>query len=247
MRIVKTDDESFTLYSDKYEECYHNVKDGALRESLSKHVEPALDESLWKKSSLKILDICFGLGYNTLATLYFLRKRGFDKRVKIVSPELDRELVRSLREFKYPKEFEEFREVIESISETGCYKSENFEVEVRFENARETLMEIGDIDIVYQDPFSPRKNPELWTVEYFASLYAATSEEAIVTTYSVASAVRFAMYEAGFRVYEREIEGVKKHTVASKRALPFKELDIKAKMERSDKKALKDEDLAQTI
>jgi len=69
LKLVETEDGTFTARSETYDECYHSTRDGALRESLKKHVEPAFSLVDPSKERLKVLDICFGLGYNTLTTL----------------------------------------------------------------------------------------------------------------------------------------------------------------------------------
>lgn len=243
MKKVQTKDSSFTLYSEDYDECYHNVNDGALSESLKKHVEPAFLFAP-KKDKLTILDICFGLGYNTLTTLYYLKRDNLDTKVEIISPELDRDLVKSLKDFDYPKEFNDFKHIISEISRNYFYEDENIKIDVKIGDAREVIKNIDKkIDIVYQDPFSPKKNPTLWTVEYFKDIFDIMDKDGILTTYSIASPVRFALDESGFFVYEREIEGLKKETVAAKKELPLKKIDIAKKRKRSSSKALRDRDV----
>jgi queuine tRNA-ribosyltransferase len=55
-------------------------------------------------------------------------------------------------------------------------------------------------DIVYWDPFSPRANPELWSVGAFAALRLLCRDGATVHTYSGATATRTALLLAGFAV-----------------------------------------------
>ncbi len=231
-------DGSLTLYSKEYEECYHSVKDGALTEALKKHVEPAFE--LTSKSHLRILDICFGLGFNTLATLYHFSKQKRVKSLEIFSPELDATLLKTLPSFPYPKPLEPFVPVISRLIEHGKYEASNISIELRVMDAREYIKTLSDIDIVYQDAFSPKKNPSLWTVEYFQDLYTITDENMILTTYSIATPVRMALAEAGFMVYERSVKGVKKITIASKKSLPLLAIDMKAKAKRSTSKPLRD-------
>ena len=64
-------DGSNTLYSNKYKQNFHDIKTGAIQEALSKHVIPAFDFHKNKKH-LRILDICFGLGYNTFCTILYI-------------------------------------------------------------------------------------------------------------------------------------------------------------------------------
>jgi queuine tRNA-ribosyltransferase len=55
-------------------------------------------------------------------------------------------------------------------------------------------------DVVFWDPFSPRRNPELWTSAAFATLRSACRAGATLHTYSGATAVRSALLLAGFSV-----------------------------------------------
>ncbi len=229
--LVKTEDGTFTARSSSFDECYHSTKDGALNESLKKHVEPAFALLPKDKESVTILDICFGLGYNTLATLFYLKREKIFKSVKIVSPEFDEELVKSLPNFPYPGEIHDFKEVIEAVSRYGKYESEFVEIDVIFGDAREFLSRCElTFDIVYQDAFSPKKNPLLWTKEYFESLKKHLSKDAIVTTYSSATPVRMGMYECGLFLYNPPSKGVRSGTIASPSPfLPLEKIDMELK------------------
>lgn len=55
-------------------------------------------------------------------------------------------------------------------------------------------------DVVFWDPFSPRANPELWTMAAFAALRRGCRAGATVHTYSGATAARAAMLLGGFAV-----------------------------------------------
>ncbi len=230
-RIVRSEDGSCTAYSAEYGEHYHSTRDGALTESLKKHVIPALS-CFEDVPSLRILDICFGLGFNTLATLHYLREHGFAKRVEIVSPELDEALVRSLKSFDYPESFAPFASIIASISKTGRYEDENVKIDVLFGDARRILPTVEEaFDIVYQDAFSPERNPALWTKEYFEQIARLTHGHSVVTTYSTALKTRLALFENGFNVYLNKGEGFRNATVASKTELPhFEKVDMAHKI-----------------
>jgi queuine tRNA-ribosyltransferase len=55
-------------------------------------------------------------------------------------------------------------------------------------------------DVVFWDPYSPRANPELWSVAAFRALRRVCRAGATVHTYSGATAVRTALLLAGFAV-----------------------------------------------
>jgi len=238
---VKTKDGSFTLHSLKFNECYHSVNDGALSEALQKHVMPAF--RFLQKHELKILDICFGLGFNTFATIYYALKTKLNKKITIYSPEFDQKLLQTLSNFEYPKEFSKIQNIIQLVLKNHHYKDKNFEITLLVGDARQKIKDLKEIDIIYQDPFSPKKNPLLWTQEYFQQLFKISSDEAVMTTYSIATPVRLAMDEAGFFVYEYKGKSTRKQTIASKKRLQLLQVDLEKKLQNNpNAKSLRDSD-----
>ena len=196
MQKVTTNDGTLTLKSEKYNECYHS-SEGAVTETLYKHIYPAF--SVVDKDEIKILDICFGLGYNTFLSIL---NRPKNSKLKIYSPEFDEKLIKSLKNFNYPKEFEEIRDIIDEISEKFYYKDEWVEVEIFIGDAREYIQQLNNVDIVFQDAFSPKVNTELWTIEYFKDIDKL--DPIIITTYSVATPIRYALYSLGYNLYTHD-------------------------------------------
>lgn len=78
----------------------------------------------------------------------------------------------------------------------------------------DTLGELPDAaaDVVFWDPFSPKANPQLWTMRAFRALRRVCRAGATVHTYSGATATRSALLLAGFAV------GVGPETGANKSA-----------------------------
>lgn len=238
--LLITADGSNTLFSKKYNQSFHDIKTGAIKESLTKHIIPAFDFS--KKNKLKILDICFGIGYNTLSTIYYILKNNFNISIEIYSPEFDLKLIKSLKDFEYPKEFDEIKHIIQKLSNNLKYENKNIKIDLYIGDARKYIKTLENIDIVYQDAFSSEVNKELWTVEYFKDIYNVCSNDAIITSYSVSTNIRLSMYEAGFEIYE--IKPVKKkQTIAfkTKQNINAKYIDMQLKKQRNPQaKALYD-------
>lgn len=244
MRLSK--DGSYTAYSKEYDEHYHSTKDGALHESLVKHVIPAF--SLLKgKRELYILDICYGLGFNTLATLYYCLQNNLQIKVHIFSPELDGSLVRSLKDFSYPKEFEALQDIAMQLAKEQEYKNENFHVEIFLGDAREYIKKFPQefFDIVYQDAFSPSSNPILWTKEYFEDIARIIKKEGVLTTYSIALRTRIALHNNRFNIFINKGEGFRDATIASLNSIESLErVDMKHKIAcNPNVRALVDDDL----
>jgi tRNA U34 5-methylaminomethyl-2-thiouridine-forming methyltransferase MnmC len=218
-KVILCEDGTNTLFSEEFNEPYHSTKDGALHESLEKHVKPAL-EIQKDKDSLVILDICFGLGYNTLATLYYIKKHNLKTKIEILSPEFDDELIQSLVNFDYPDEFKVLSSIIESLSKNFFYEDEQFKIEILRGDARVTIPKIKKrVDIIYQDAFSPTHNPLLWTKEFFSDIAKISKKDTILTTYSTAASIRLGLYENGFFIFIYYGEKTRYSTIASMKIL----------------------------
>ena len=89
-----TEDGSIGLYSYADKDVYHS-KFGALTEAWEKFVLPSgIDKILNKKTNINILDLCYGIGYNTKALMSYVinknstclkNKNFFTRRTNIVS------------------------------------------------------------------------------------------------------------------------------------------------------------------
>ena len=241
---VRCEDGSFTLYSRRFDEPYHSTRDGALQESLQKYVLPALSLKQ-EKETLVILDICFGLGYNSFATIAYILEQGLSIRVHILAPEFDEALLRSLDTFTYPEMFAPLGHMIEAISRDLYYEDAQFSIEILPGDARESMRGLTPkIDIIYQDAFSPAHNPLLWTREWFAQLRSLCRDDAVLLSYSTAAAVRLGLYENGFHLFVHRAEKIRYSTVASLQMLEgFEYINMELKKRRNpDARSLKDAD-----
>lgn len=188
--------------------------------------------SLSLPSRFAVLDICFGLGYNSLLLLATLAKINYQGEVHIYSPELDYTLFERLLDFQYPLEITRFIPHLHTLlqglceikpNQSGSYRGEigkvcyeiilhkgdafdfltHLEAKLSFSETSSRLdSECNGFDIVYQDAFSPKKNPTLWSEAYFSLLSKLLKSQGIVTTYSQARAVREAAYKSGLLAYD---------------------------------------------
>jgi len=239
---VLCEDGTQTLFSKEFDEPYHSTKDGALHESMQKYVIPSLQRKA-HQANITILDICFGLGYNTFATIAYIQKNNLTTKVHILSPEFDEALVRSLIHFDFPKAFEALKPIIQAISQNLYYEDAQFKIEILLGDARQSVPNIKEkIDIVYQDAFSPAHNPLLWTREWFGDIRAICKEDAILTTYSTAIATRMGLYENGFLIFVHRAKMMRYSTVASLKMLEEVEyIDMELKKSRNlEAKSMRD-------
>ena len=74
-----TNDGSVGLFSPEADDIYHSTY-GALTEAYEKFIFPAEIEKYFEThSEIKVLDICYGIGYNTKSFLNFLLEKNILK------------------------------------------------------------------------------------------------------------------------------------------------------------------------
>ena len=218
--LIKTEDGSPTLFLQEYEQAMHSTS-GAYEESLLKHVIPSriLEE---KKRPLNVLDIGFGLGYNILALIHEYKKLGMSNPVKIISLEKERSFSSFMDEIKFNDSRDNIYSLVKKGYRTGSAADGNISILLIFGDARNVLSNLKKefFEAVFQDPFSPAMNPELWSLDYFRLIYSLMDKSGIMTTYSSALHIRRGMIEAGFFIGRGPSVGKKREgTTASKSEL----------------------------
>ncbi|WP_241856067.1 MnmC family methyltransferase [Sulfurimonas lithotrophica] len=183
------------------------------------------------------------MGFNTLATIYYYKKNAINKKINIYSPELDADLVKSLKAFTYPDEFKSIKYIVDELSQNGNYIDKDLKIELFIGDARLYVKNLDvKFDIVYQDAFSPSVNPLLWTKEYFRDIKKIINKKGILTTYSTALKTRLALWENGFKVYINKGNNFRNSTLASISELKgYEEVDMLHKINcNPDVKSLRD-------
>jgi uncharacterized protein len=214
-RIVKTDDGSVTFWSDDFKEHYHS-KNGAYLETMGKFINPSGLSDMLKSRDVRLLDICFGLGYNSLAAVNEATKGGhclditaleIDKRVVYNSSKSMADIFDSIDE----------KEILDDLVNKSKYFNQNISVEILWGDARHSVKSLTEkYDIIFLDAFSSQRNAELWTVDFFNCLAGVISKDGLLLTYSTALPVLSGLIEAGFYVGESEGgEKLRGGTVAS--------------------------------
>jgi tRNA U34 5-methylaminomethyl-2-thiouridine-forming methyltransferase MnmC len=229
LKIVRTEDGSLTLFSEKFNEPYHSLTAGAFKEAVEKFCKPCKVEEKAKKGKLNLFDVCFGLGYNTVAFLETAFSSNPKVKVSVVGFEFDLGVIEKSLELSWG-DYEKWKRIIrvalrskrcEDIFLTINYFSPQIKLKIYIGEGREVIKRIHRkyeqfADAIFHDPFSPRVNPELWTFEFFQKLRSIIKRDGILATYSAASPVRKALWMADFGVKEGVAVGRKsRSTVAS--------------------------------
>ncbi len=192
MQPITTKDNSITYYNKQYQETYHS-RSGAVEEAIKKFVEPA---QIKGRKQVKILDICFGLGYNSAATI---DAAGPDCKIEIVGLENDSSILGLIP--KLNPGFRSYNILKHLNSQNLTVNHNNVCLKLLLGDARKTIQGLNQtFDIVFLDPFSPKKCPELWALEFFKNIAKLCKKGTILTTYSCARSVRNNLEKVGFTV-----------------------------------------------
>jgi tRNA U34 5-methylaminomethyl-2-thiouridine-forming methyltransferase MnmC len=199
-----TDDGSYTFFSEEFGQTFHS-KYGAKEEALFKYAIPTLLAEKANRGHLRILDICYGLGYNSAAALSTIWRSHPDCTVEIIALELDRSVAISAIEHQLFSEWEDpIPHLLAQLARGELINTSQLKAELIFGDARQTIQQVIDrefkADAVFLDPFSPLACPQLWTVEFIDLVAKCCADDGIISTYSCAAAVRTAMIQAGLSI-----------------------------------------------
>lgn len=237
--IHTTKDGSSTLYSDKFDQYFHNPN-GAASESLYVFFERSgLFKTLDDTDSLTVFEIGFGTGLNFLLLADHLKQNEIDTQIKFYSIEafpINRQTASRINfggHIQDPDIASSLPEIFDSIN-PGMNRIKPFEdlnIELYlFHGLFDDFKEEGlNVDFIFHDAFSPDVNEELWTDAAFNKLADLSHEKTVLTTYCAASKARAAMCTAGWFVAKaRGALGKREMTIASRseeRLSEFKRLN----------------------
>ncbi|KGG03792.1 MULTISPECIES: tRNA (5-methylaminomethyl-2-thiouridine)(34)-methyltransferase MnmD [Prochlorococcus] len=199
---ILTKDGSYTLRSVFFQENFHSLL-GALDETKSKFTATS-NLPRFKGKSLNVLDICFGLGYNSASLLDELTKQ--KSYLNLYALEIDKKpLEYSLRNKSFFKLWDpKVRTIFESLYRKDYFEDQFFKCSVLWGDARETINIIPSsikFDLIYLDGFSPQKCPQVWTIEFLSKVTEKLNSQGYLITYSSSAAVRKTLRNLGLEIF----------------------------------------------
>jgi tRNA U34 5-methylaminomethyl-2-thiouridine-forming methyltransferase MnmC len=199
-----TDDGSYTFFSKEFGQAFHS-KYGAKEESICKYAIPTLLAEKSSRGQLRILDVCYGLGYNTAAALSTIWRSNPNCTVEIIALELDQTVIMSAIEHNLLADWEQpIPNLLAQLAQELIVDQDRLTAQLILGDARQTIATVIEqgfnADAIFLDPFSPLACPQLWTIEFIDRVAKCCAEDGIIATYSCAAAVRTAMIAAGLAV-----------------------------------------------
>lgn len=204
-KIIKTEDNSETIYSEFFDEACHNLS-GAYEETLHNYIDGCLiPDLLGRNADFALLDVGFGVGVGLKAVIDQVKLNPkFKSKLSYYSIELDESLlVWSLRN-TLPYLSLSKKETQGLLYYEGSFES--IEIKIFVGDGRVTLPIahqlnlIQPLDAIFQDAFSPKKNPTLWSVEWFTFLKSISQRDVLLSTYSSSISIRKSMIAAGWAI-----------------------------------------------
>lgn len=194
---ILTADNTETFLNEKVNECYHS-QTGAVEEALKKYALPCKIKELAKeRGKITILDVCFGLGYNSAMAISVALEENPDCEIEVTGLENDPEILQKIQEVNPPIHYyEKYKKIHPSRPE---FSDGKVRVMVIVGDARETVRQLKDnhFDAIFFDPFSPKTSPEMWSEELFREMWRVMKSSAILATYTCARRARENMSKAG--------------------------------------------------
>ncbi len=199
---VLTKDGSYSLKSVLFQENFHSLL-GALEETKLKFTAPS-NLQRFKGKSLNVLDICFGLGYNSASLLNELIKQ--KSYLNLYALEIDKKpLEYSLRNESFlnlwaPK----VKTIFKSLYRKDYFEDQFFKCSLLWGDAREKINIIPSsikFDLIYLDGFSPQKCPQVWTIEFLSKVKEKLNSQGYLITYSSSAAVRKTLRNLGLEIF----------------------------------------------
>jgi tRNA U34 5-methylaminomethyl-2-thiouridine-forming methyltransferase MnmC len=208
--IIKTADGSHSLFVEELNEHYHSIH-GAIQES--KHVfidaglKPFISGSLAsfseRKGPLTILEIGLGTGLNAMLT--YIETQRSDINIHYTAIEaypVSADLIDQLNyvELLNSQNIQPVYTTIHACEWDMPVALSNQFTLLKIKNTLQEAVLESSYHLIYFDAFGPGVQPEMWTEEIFAKLYAVVEPGGCLVTYCAKGEVKRTLKRVGFTV-----------------------------------------------
>lgn len=204
IEVRTTADGSPTLYVPALDEHYHSHH-GAAQESRHVFIEaglrPLLAAGVGQGQPVRVLEVGLGTGLNALLTLEAARLAsatvaydGYETvplpaaAVAALAPQWEADAWLS----------QAFAHLHAATWGEPLALTPSFSLTKRLAEVQTAALPAGYYNLIYFDAFAPEKQPELWTEDIFAKLYAAAAPGAVLVSYCAQGQFRRNLRAAGW-------------------------------------------------
>ncbi|MEM9906556.1 MAG: MnmC family methyltransferase [Cyanobacteria bacterium P01_D01_bin.44] len=223
-----TADGSYTFFSEEFGEWFHS-REGAYAEAHQTYVTVTqLEKRAAATEEIALLDVCYGLGYNTAAALEAIWQVNPVCKVTLraleINPEVPKSAVTHHLTQAWSSLVQTLLATLADQQQVRTLPDRAIDAALLIGDARQTIQTlVGEgyqADVIFLDPFSPTRCPQLWTVEFIQLVARCLKSDGRLATYSCAAAARTALTLAGLSIGSTQAAGRRwPGTVASYRAL----------------------------
>jgi len=199
-----TQDGSYTFFSEEFGEAFHSYQ-GAKTEAFQKFSDAIDLQHKAQQSEIKLLDVCYGLGYNTAAAIEVIRRINPNCNIEIYGLELDPTVpIGAVTPQLLQYWSHHVQEILELLAKQHSCQQDHLKAQLLIGDARQTVQSLirskFQADAIFFDPFSPRRCPQLWSIEFFQLVAQCLAPTGKLATYSRSASVRTALIAAGLQI-----------------------------------------------
>ncbi|WP_335220165.1 tRNA (5-methylaminomethyl-2-thiouridine)(34)-methyltransferase MnmD [Nostoc sp.] len=169
-------------------------------------MEPTQLATAAQKPVLRLLDVCYGLGYNTAAALQTIWAVNPSCFVEVIGLELNPAVPQAaIAHHLFDNWNCNYIEILKKLACEHQVQTPYLKAKLLIGDARNTIRLVHQsgfsADAIFLDPFSPPQCPQLWTVEFIKQVSLCLHPDGLLATYSCSAAVRTAFLSAGLVIY----------------------------------------------
>ncbi|DAB34994.1 MAG TPA: TIGR01212 family radical SAM protein [Sulfurospirillum sp. UBA12182] len=201
--IVTCKDGSLSFWDKKYKDYYH-PKAGAIFQAQKLFIECSKLANKLTCKDVNLLDIGFGMGYNSLEAL----KIEHQNFLHIDAIDINLQIVR-----KSAKVLQ--NEILQALYEKRLYQTQKAQISLHIQDARYAITKLKDefYDVIFIDPFLYTQNVTLITRDFFIQLVKKLKKDGVIVCSTYIQAVRVGLGEAGctsevVKIEQSDIRGI---------------------------------------
>lgn len=191
-KTFELEDNSITIWDKKYKDYYH-PKSGAYRQAKDLFIKNSKLEERLETTDIELLDIGFGMGYNSLEAL----KLPKNHTLNITALDKNRTIIKTSTTLKKKKEE---KEILEKIYDSNKYKDDFNNLEFIADDARNSIRTLNKkFDVIFLDAFIHTQNPALITEEFFMLIKKVLKNDGVLVCSNSIDSVKSALSKTGFK------------------------------------------------